>query len=325
MKRITSLFCLIGLVLTMYAIPVFAAPDTNACIKVTATYQKYSGGLSFAGYNINGYDAYNYKFIAGDKFEYEVYLETEAVGLGYIDIQASKLKSVDADGLELHDWKQLRATGVKDSEEIDCHPANDLIEVAYKKWYKRSIAIPKSFEGYMTRHIYPMAYKAVASTPVLPTAPEVFYIRNVRVVGEDGSVRLVIFSENERFISSTKVEGSGAKLVLTGENQKAVTKAPTAAVSKPGTTTSNATSTITSSGVVSTPQTTSETVSSDSKVAYSMPQGTDSIVSSESANSSSSNEKDSSNTIIIILSAVIILLIAAGIVGFLFLKKKIAR
>ena len=331
MKKITSLILVLVLILAMYAIPTFAAPDSSACIKVTATYQKYTGGISFAGYNINGYDAYAYKFVAGDRFEYEVYLETKAPGIGYVEIQGSKLKSVDADGIEVHDWKYLRATGVKDSEGIDCHPANDLTELAFQKWYKRSISIPKSFEGYLTRHIYPMVQKVETTTPVLPTTPEIFYIRNVNIVGSDGKVKLVIFGENERFIASTKVEGAGAKLVLVGENQKTSTiassaltsstaKSSTAAISGTVSKSTTAGSTITNS--------TESTLSEENIDSQSNVSSNDEISegsSSKVLNEAGSEAKKNNSLPIVIGMILAVLIIGGGIAGFIIMKRKSAK
>lgn len=328
MKKITSLFLVMGLILAMYAIPTLAAPDSSPCIKVTATYQKYTGGISYAGYNINGYDAYNYKFVAGDRFEYEVYLETNAPGIGYVEIQGSKLMSTDADGNEVHDWKSFRATGAKDGEGIDCHPASDLTELAFQKWYKRSTIIPKSFEGYMTRHIFPMVQKIESTTPVLPTIPEVFYIRNVNIVGSDGKVKLVIFGENERFIASTKVEGVGAKLVLVGENQKTSTVASSALTSSTAKSSTAATSgtvsksTSTASTIANSTESTlsEEKIESESNVSSNAEISEGS--SSKTLSGATSGEKKSSSLPIVIGIILAVLIIGGGIAGFIIMKRK---
>ena len=292
MKRLICILATIAMMATILAATVFAAPDSSPCIKVTATFEQYTGGICYAGYNINGYDAYNYKFVAGDKIEYEVYLETKAPGLGYLEIQASKVKSVDADGNEVADWKTFRSCVAQDTDGNDCHPGTDLTAVAYQKWYKRTYIVPKTFEGFSSRHWYPMVQKIQTTTPTLPTEPEVFYIRNIHVYNANDQLMLTVFDDKEKFISSTKVEAAGAKMTLTGENQKSA--ATSSVVSKSSSTA--ATSAITSS-------TASQSASNS---ASSQPPAT---------------EKDNTIATLLIIGIIVVIL-ATGVILFFILKKK---
>ena len=148
-KRLVGILSAAVMISSMFMMTASAAEDHM--IKATGKFTKLDkNGTAFIGYNINGFDAYPYKFVAGDKLEYEVYLETEMSGLGHLEIQGSKLQSTDAEGNEVHDWKYLRMTGVSDQDGLEYHPATDLSAVAYKQWYKRTIEIPASFER---RHI----------------------------------------------------------------------------------------------------------------------------------------------------------------------------
>jgi len=214
MKKFVSIVFALTLIMSM-CINVFA--QTQHSIKVTGGFTKLDGNqTAYIGYNINGYDAYLYKFEPGDVLVYEVMLETNMGGIGHLEIQGSKLMSTDSDDNEVHDWKFLRSTGVSDQNGINMHPESNLTEFAYKKWYQRKIEIPATFVGYSTRHIYIMAQ--VSSE--IPEGDYEFYIRNVKITDGSGNLKLDILSNNKKFIAGQRVESSGvATMKLTAVNE----------------------------------------------------------------------------------------------------------
>jgi hypothetical protein len=74
-------------------------------------------------------------FQSGDYIEYDVYLHTNAPGVGGIDIKVTT-------GAYFRD-----APGWVDQNGLGGHPATDLRSVAYGKWYHRKLPVPASMVG----------------------------------------------------------------------------------------------------------------------------------------------------------------------------------
>src|SRR5688572_5611256 len=86
------------------------------------------------------YDYYRFSnavrtFQSGDFIEYDVYLHSNDVGVGGIDIKVTT-------GAYFRD-----APGWADQNGITGHPAGDLRARAYGKWYHRKLAVPPSMVG----------------------------------------------------------------------------------------------------------------------------------------------------------------------------------
>lgn len=208
-KRFLSLIlvAIISMMIAVGSVSASEITDTTKdhLIEVTGKFEEASTtGGTYIGYNINGYDAYPYTFEQGDVLEYEVYLETATPGIGHVEIQGSRLNHVDDEGLEHHDWQFLRMVCNADAERVPYSANADLTSVAYKQWYKRSVPIPKAFEGFTIRHIYLMA-----ECYELPSENEFhYYIKNVRIIGADGQVKQDICSNDTEFIVGQLVEVS---------------------------------------------------------------------------------------------------------------------
>lgn len=208
-KKIILLFVAVFVLLSAFTINILAADEIGTAIKCTYTYTSLVQGVTGGGYNINGYDAYPYVFQKGDKIEYEVYLENNTPGLGFLEVSGFKQSGVDADGLIVGTWKNLRDFTGMDTDGTIMHPDNDLSTFAYKKWYKRTMIIPVGFDGFTARHWFPYALHHE-----MPAGPEVCYIRNIKVIGADGAVKQVVNDKDNPFIVAQKVETFGGTVKM---------------------------------------------------------------------------------------------------------------
>lgn len=214
-------FCIFLLFSNTYT-PIVNAASPEKALKCTINFlkQPLKDEPIFGGVSLNGYDFYNYKFQKGDLIEYEVYLETKIAGIGYLDVQNSKIVSVDADNYETHDWCFLRPgkehpdqPQILDESGMNYDRNIDLAGVAYKKWYKRVVKIPDFIaSGYSSRHWAVYAFASLDLATSGSVNPAIVYYRNIKVIGQEGETKKVIFDDNEKFISAELFDINGIKI-----------------------------------------------------------------------------------------------------------------
>lgn len=88
-----------------------------------------------------------YVFQAGDCIEYDVYLTTNAAGIGGVEVYCTN----NADITDFKFREQYKLGEWQDKNGISGIPAADLTQKAYGQWYSRAIAVPAKATGLTLR------------------------------------------------------------------------------------------------------------------------------------------------------------------------------
>jgi hypothetical protein len=145
----------------------------------------------------------DYVIQSGDYLEYDVFWTspTDKIAFDYT----------------LSTSEPLRGSGAVDQNGISAHPATDLSNYAYNRWYHRKIAIPSSHVG-KTITYYDIACEFDG------TGIKTGYISNITITNGAGQIRKVIYDGSTNPSHSTHLVSSASLSFFSGQIAKDVSK-----------------------------------------------------------------------------------------------------
>ncbi len=165
---------------------------TGTALAVNVEIPKGAIGL-YSNYEIGYYTPHTVRFQEGDKLEYDVYLSHDIAGIGGLEF---------CFGYE--NDQILRGTAVDDLG-IGAHPASDLSDQAYGKWYSRAIELPEHFLNRSYTGAGPALIFAVELADCSEIAGETVtvYYDNIRITRDGETLYKIYPDRNNAYPTNT--------------------------------------------------------------------------------------------------------------------------
>ncbi len=157
----------------------------NECIEMKLAFPENVGG-ALAVYDILFTMDNTFRFQAGDQLEYDVWVSHDVAGVGGLDL---------CFGYEPN--QILRGNGI-DANGVGSHPASDLSDYAYGKWYHRSIQVSDNFVTNLPEGVGPAVVFAADIPSCAELAGQTVIVRydNIRITRSGEAVQKIYPGQN---------------------------------------------------------------------------------------------------------------------------------